>query len=324
MKRSFLLLVGFAIGLPSVGLTDQLLVLNKSDATLVFADPASGKVSAPVPTGDGPHEIELSADGRTAFVSNYGASVPGNTLSVIDVVSRKELKRVDLGDLRRPHGLSFSKGSLYFTVEGAQRIGRLDPATLRVDWTFETGQHGTHMVLASRDGRQLFATNMGSGNVSVLEQDSKGEWRQTLVSVGAGPEGLDQSPDGKELWVAHSRDGGISIIDVATKEMFQTLDAQTQRSNRLKFTRDGARVLVSDLGAGELVVFDARSRQKLRSVKLGRAPTGILIAPDGRHAFVAVSGDNRIAVVDLESLSVARTIEPGNSPDGMAWARPGQ
>jgi YVTN family beta-propeller protein len=321
MKRSFLLLVGLAIGLPSLGIADQLLVLNKSDATLVFVDPATGKVSAPVSTGDGPHEIELSADGRTAFVSNYGASTPGNTLSVIDVASRKESKRVDLGELRRPHGLAFSKGSLYFTAEGAQRIGRLDPATQRVDWTFETGQQGTHMVLASRDGKMLFASNIASGTVGVLEQDSKGEWGQTLVTVGAGPEGLDQSPDGRELWVAHSRDGGISIIDVATKKVIQTFDAHTQRSNRLKFTRDGARVLVSDLGAGELVVFDAHSRQKVRSVKLGQAPTGILVAPDGRHAFVAVSGHNRIAVVDLESLSVARTIEPGNSPDGMAWTR---
>jgi YVTN family beta-propeller protein len=320
MKRPFVLLAGLAIGLPSIGLAEQLLVLNKSDATLVFVDPASGKVSAPVSTGDGPHEIELSADGRTAFVSNYGASAPGNTLSVIDVGSRRELRRVDLGDLRRPHGLTFSKGSLYFTAEGARRLGGLDSAAQHVDWTFETGQDGTHMVLASRDGSHLFATNMASGTVSVLEQGSNGEWQQTLISVGAGPEGLDQSPDGKELWVAHSRDGGISIIDVATKKVIQTFDAKTKRSNRLKFTRDGARVLVSDLGAGELLAFDARSRQERGRVKLGRAPTGILIAPDGRHAYVAVSGENRIAVVDLESLREVRPIEPGNNPDGMAWA----
>ena len=320
MKRPILLLAGLALGLPCVGLAEQLLVLNKSDATLVFVDPASGKVSAPVATGDGPHEIELSADGRTAFVSNYGASTPGNTLSVIDVGSRRELRRVDLGDWSRPHGLTFSKGSLYFTAEGARRIGRLDPAAQRVEWTFETGQDGTHMVLASRDGAHLFATNIASGTVSVLEASSSGEWRQTLISVGAGPEGLDLSPDGKELWVAHSRDGGISIIDVAAKKVIQTFDAKTKRSNRLKFTRDGARVLVSDLGAGELLSFDARSRQERGRVKLGQAPTGILIAPDGRHAYVAVSGENRIAVVDLESLSVVRTIGPGRNPDGMAWA----
>ena len=314
------MLLAALASVPSFSLAAELLVLNKSDATLSFIDPASGKTAATIATGEGPHEVEVSADGRLAFVTNYGAQNPGNTLSVVDVAARKEVKRVDLGELRRPHGLAVSDGMVYVTAEVGKRIARYNPESQRVDWTFETGQEGTHMVLASRDGAHLFATNIASGTVSVLEASSSGEWRQTLISVGAGPEGLDLSPDGKELWVAHSRDGGISIIDVATKKVIQTFDAKTKRSNRLKFTRDGALVLVSDLGAGELLSLDARSRQERGRVKLGQAPTGILIAPDGQHAYVAVSGENRIAVVDLKSLSVVRTIEPGGNPDGMAWA----
>src|SRR5215471_17627313 len=88
-------------GLPALGAAAQLLVLNKSDATLAFVDPASGEVAATVPTGEGPHEVEVSSDARLAFVSNYGARTSGNTLSVIDIGARRELKRVDLGELRR-------------------------------------------------------------------------------------------------------------------------------------------------------------------------------------------------------------------------------
>jgi YVTN family beta-propeller protein len=175
------------------------------------------------------------------------------------------------------------------------------------------------MVLASRDGTKLFASNMGSDSISIVARDAQGEWRQTLVPVGAGPEGLDESPDGKQLWTAHARDGHVSVIDVASAKVVLTFDARTKRSNRLKFTRDGARVLISDLGAGELVVIDVAGRTQRARLPLGSAPTGILIAPDGKEAYVAVSGANRIAVVDLDALKVSRTIETGRSPDGMAW-----
>jgi YVTN family beta-propeller protein len=306
-------------GVPALCSAAQLLVLNKSDATLMFIDPASGTNGGTVVTGTGPHEVEVSSDGRLAFVSNYGDQTPGNSLSVIDVASRKELKRVDLGELRRPHGLSFAGGHLYATTEVGQKIVRYDPATQRVDWTFDTTQEGTHMVLASRDASRLFAANMGSNSIGILQRNASGEWAQTLVKVGAGPEGLDLSPDGRTLWTAHSRDGGISIIDVASAKVTHTFDAKTQRSNRVKLTPDGRLALVSDLAAGKLAIFDARDYTERARLELGRTPTGILVAPSGDQAFVAVSGDDHIAVVDLETLSVSRTIPTGKQPDGMAW-----
>jgi YVTN family beta-propeller protein len=297
----------------------QLLVLNKADATLAFVDPVSGKTDATVDTGEGPHEIELSQDGTLAFVSNYGAQKDGNSISVIDIQARKELRRIDLGDLARPHGLTIGGGQLYFTSEKSRKLGRLDAAAQRVEWTFATDQEGTHMVLASNDGRRLFATNMQSNSVAILEPGATGEqWTQTLVPVGAGPEGLALSPDGRELWVAHSRDGAISVIDTAAKKVTATFDAGTKRSNRVKFAPDGRLVLVSDLSAGELVIIDAKSRTVRTRLPLGRAPTGILI-PRGRHAYVAVSGENRVAVIDLGSLSIVKTIAAGKSPDGLAW-----
>ena len=298
-----------------------LLVLNKEDAVLAIFDPTTRREQAKVATGEGPHEVEVSSDGRLAFVSNYGAQTPGNTLSVIDLATRKEIHRVDLGDMRRPHGVAVSGGYLYFTAEAAKVIGRYDPKTDKVDWKFATGQEGTHMVVAAADGAKFFTTNMGSNNVSIIERGADGVWGQTLVGVGAGPEGLDLSPDGRQLWVAHSRDGGVSVIDVAAKKVTATIDAQTKRSNRLKFTPDGKLALISDVSGGELVVIDTATRKQKTRLSLGRAPTGILIAPDGSRAFVAVTGDDGVAIVDLKTLTVSGRIVAGDGPDGMAWVR---
>jgi YVTN family beta-propeller protein len=320
MQLARLILAAAFAGLPAIGAAAQLLVLNKSDATLAFVDPASGKIAATVATGQGPHEVEVSSDGRLAFVSNYGDRASGgNTLSVIDIAARKELKRVDLGELRRPHGLTFSGGKLYFTSEESQHVGRYDPVKQIVDWKYSVGQDGTHMVLASRDGKKLYTSNIGSNTVSILEPGADGSWSQRLVKVGLGPEGLDLTPDGRTLWSAHSRDGDISIIDTASGKVVRTVEAGTERSNRVKITPDGRYALVSDLAAGNLLVFDAHGYEEVKRLSLGASPTGILIAPGGATAYVAVSGANRVAVIDLASLSVARTIETGGSPDGMAW-----
>src|ERR1700730_13546774 len=106
-----------------------LLVLNKEQATLSIVDPATLKVVGHAPTGDGPHEVAGSSDGQLPFPGNYGAQTPGNPISVIDLVGQKEIRRVDLGPLRRPHGMFFAEGKLLFTAEVNRLIARYDPAS---------------------------------------------------------------------------------------------------------------------------------------------------------------------------------------------------
>ena len=77
------------------------------------------------------------------------------------------------------------------------------------------------------------------------------DWDETVVAVGRGAEGFDVSPDGKEIWAANAQDGTISIVDVASKKVTDTLAANVNGANRLKFTPDGKHVFVSSLGGAE-------------------------------------------------------------------------
>ena len=300
----------------------RLLVLNKDDATMAILNPESGAVLGTVPVGQGPHELVVSTDGRWAFASNYGTGpAPGRTISMIDVAARKELRRIDVSPLSRPHGLDFANGKLYFTAEADKKIARYDPATDKIDWTFETGQNTTHMVLLSKDARTIFTSNISSDTVSAIHAAATGNaWMQTVIPVGKGPEGIDLSPDGREVWSAHSRDGGVSVIDVATRRVVQTLALGTKRPNRIKLTPDGRFALVSDLDAGEIVVVDAPGRKEVRRVPIGKMVEGILI-PDNTRAFVAANGDNFVAVLDLKTWTVTKKLSTGLGPDGMAWIR---
>jgi YVTN family beta-propeller protein len=286
-----------------------LLVLSKDENALAIVDPATFKVLAKVPTGTTPHEVAASVDGKLAVVTNYGAHQDGTTLTVIDLVGQKEIHTVELEAL---------KG--YFTAEGSNAVGRYDPATNRVDWTFTTSQERTHMLVVSRDGNTIFTANVSSNTVTCLKHNpAKDVWGTTQIPAGKGPEGIDMSPDGKEVWAANSGDGTVSVIDAQSKKVTQTIDVHTKRSNRLKFTPDGKQVLISDLGNGDLLVVDVATLKEVKRIHLGSSAEGIQIQPEGTRAFVAVSGDNQVAVVDLKTLEVVSRFEVGKDPDGMAW-----
>ncbi|HEX8492127.1 MAG TPA: beta-propeller fold lactonase family protein [Pyrinomonadaceae bacterium] len=300
----------------------RLLALNKQESTLAIIDPQEMKVLAKVQTGDNPHEIVVSADGRTAFVSNYGAQTPGSSLSVIDLETRKEIRRVDLSPLFRPHGLVLaSGGKVYFTAEVNRLIGRYDPAANKVDWLMGTGQNATHMLVVAPDQKRMYTANIASDSVTAFEFQAQppAPSKVTHISVGKQPEAIDLSPDGKELWVGQNGDGSISIIDTATNKVKETLRIG-EVPIRVKFTPDGKRVLVSDPKAGDFIVLDAATRKELKRLKIGNAPIGIVVTPDSKRAFIATAEANGVAAIDLEKMEITGRVETGQAPDGLAFA----
>jgi YVTN family beta-propeller protein len=307
---------------------ETLLALSKRDHTLAIVDPATLKILARVPVGNDPHEVIASADGKTAYVSNYGGGAY-NTLAVIDLVDQKPLSSVDLGPLRGPHGLVFVGGKVWFTAEAAKAIGSYDPASKKVDWILGTGQNRTHMIFVAEDQKRIITTNVSSGTVSVIDKSAAsahgpgppgGDWDETVVRVGNGSEGFDVSPDGKEIWVANAQDGTISIIDAATKSVSQTLSANVRGANRLKFTPDGHKVFVSSLREGGVLVLDAATRKEIKRIGVGHGAAGIQMQPDGARVFVACSPDNYVVIIDLKTLEVVGKLDVGTEPDGLAWS----
>jgi YVTN family beta-propeller protein len=355
-KASLLLLtVAVLAGLlfPLTGVLAQstgqsmLLALSKRDHTLAMVDPSNLQLIARAPVGPDPHEVIASADGKTAYVSIYGGG-RYHSLSVIDLVGHKALPDIDTGALNGPHGLAFVGGKLWFTAEGAKAIARYNPATSKIDWIMGTAQNRTPMIHVTSDQSQIYTANVSSATVTILEKVSlvpmgpppgmhppqgsqppppppganqpRMDWNEIVIPVGKGDEGFDVSPDGRELWTANAQDGTLSVIDLATRKVSATLDSKTFGANRLKFTPDGKLVLISMLGDGDLVIYDAASKKEFKRVHIGHGAAGILMDPNGTRAFISCGPDNYVAVLDLRTLEVTGHIDVGGEPDGLAWA----
>jgi len=334
-----------------------LLVLEKGDDSLLIVDPATLKIVARVPAGQDPHEVIASDDGRFAYISNYGGDGSTfHTISVVDLTALAARPPIDLGALRSAHGLAMAGGELYFTAETSKVIGRYDPTLQRIDWILGTGQDRTHMIAVAKSLDRIVTANVSSGTISIIEQTTpaagvaprsvasvasgaapppgairpaataRQTWMITNVRAGNGSEGFDVTPNGREVWVANAKDATVTIIDVTAKKVLQTISISVKGANRLKFTPDGKRALISGLGdkdvsaGANLAVLDVATRKEIKLLSLGGGAAGILVAPDGVRAYVAVSAIGRIAVVDLKDLKVIDQIATGKGPDGLAWA----
>ncbi|MFI5137601.1 MAG: YncE family protein [Sphingobacteriales bacterium] len=309
-----------------------LLALSKGDHMLAIIDPATLKVIATVPVGSDPHEVVAAADGKTAYVTIYGGGSL-HELNVIDLVAQKALPTIDTRPMMGPHGITFVDGKVWFTAEGTKTVGRYDPASAKFDWVMGTGQDRTHMIYVTADAKRVYTTNVSSGTVSILVDSlikpnafpngftppPHWDWVQTLVPVSKGSEGFDVSPDGKELWTAASDDGTIAIIDLSAKKLTTTIDAKVTGANRLKFTPDGKRVLITSLRTGDLFIYDAATHQEIKKLNTGKGAAGILVDDDGSRAFIGCTADNYVAVIDLKTLTVSGHIAVKGA-DGLAWA----
>ncbi len=236
-----------------------------------------------MPVGQHPREIDVSTDGRRAVVANSG----DDSISVVDLVERKELYQVKVG--RIPYGVSLVKGESVALVtnwgentvsvvdlkrraEGARRlkVGSL-PYTL-----FVSGDHA-------------FVTNFGAHEVTPI--DLKNYQVEAAVNVGRSPWGAGVSADGQTAVVANFYSGDLSFLRVRDGKASETarLDLKSQEPKvesrspkNAAVTEDGKMAVVSDLANNELLLVDLNSKKLLRTIPVGKAPYGIAFVSHAR------------------------------------------
>ena len=88
------------------------------------------------------------------------------------------------------------------------------------DWRYDvtTGRlqtgRGAHNFWPKGDGRHWFLTNRVEGTISLI--DTQAMMVVASIRVPGGPDCMDITPDGKELWVTQRFLRRIAIVDLAT------------------------------------------------------------------------------------------------------------
>lgn len=313
-------LTATAAGSQVPGLSGTLIVTNKTPSTATIIDAATGTALATLPTGNGPHEVVLARNGRTAVVTDYGTGpAPGHTLTVIDVPARRVVRTIDLGQYTRPHGIVYLPGDslVAVTSEASQNVVMVAIAPGEICKAIPTRHPGSHMVGVTADGRRAWTGDMGSHTVSELDIPS-GTWLRS-IDVPAQPEAINVTPDGREVWVGSNHDAKVSVVDPATGTV-TTAAERVGWPYRVLFTPDQSTVILPDLRLHEVRFLERATRKELSRISLaGAGPQGVTITPDGRYFLESLSAQGRVVVIDMRTRSIAGYIPAGETPDGIAY-----
>lgn len=317
----------------SLALADVLLVGNKSGHTLWLLDLHNGERLAELPTGIGPHEVEVSPDGRIAVVSNYGErGQAGASLTVVDLASREVINTIELDAESRPHGLAFIDSQrIAVTAEGVDQVFVVDLTTAEIVQRFDVAPGLAHMVAAQADPAALWVTNLGTGTLEKLDL-SNGEVHGPIVT-GDGAEGVAVVAERNEVWVTNRAANTVSVVDADSLTVVTELPSPGFPI-RAAVTPDQRYVLVTNAVANQVRVFDVHSREVVADVLVAdpeaeyrpsllgttALPIGLAIEPNGQHAFVAISGGDQVAVIDMENWLVIDRWASGREPDALAVA----
>jgi YVTN family beta-propeller protein len=297
---------------------DILVTGNKAENTVSLIDLDSGEELARLETGPMPHEIAISPDGRRAAVVAYGST----TIDIFDITGASRVRRINLSPNARPHGLLWlADNRLVATTEGSRTLTIVDMDDGAMT-AIPTDQEVSHMVAVNPERTRAYVTNMGSGTVSVIDLEAGAKIRdldagespeglalspdgETLwvadrdnatlyafdteslertaeIRVGNFPIRVAVSPDGETVVTSNYADGGLTLVDTATREVRRTVTI---------------------------------------SGSAGAAQVTIVFSGDGRTLYAAETGRARIAAVDMQNGAVIRRYDAGEGSDGLAVTR---
>jgi YVTN family beta-propeller protein len=315
--------MSFLLTLSAAGLWGEqaaLLVLHKGASSLGFYT-AEGKMLFTSPTGEHPHEIVLSPDGRYAYTTDNGTmriEQPGagnNTVSVIDLEKHERAAQIQLGNFRRPHGIdyNFATNRLAVSCEMPDQLLLINPAARRIIRTIDTKGRTSHMVRFRPDGKWAYVSNSTSSNISAIDLESGAV---KLIPAGERPEGSVASPDGRFVYVCNRESARITIVDTQKQEAVGNIPTG-KGPVRVDITPDGKLLAIALMHDRQMAFADTSARSVIGKVEIGGPPVSIHLSRDGTLAFAATEDDDTVYVVSVRQQKLLRqfVVSKGFAPD---------
>jgi DNA-binding beta-propeller fold protein YncE len=274
-----------------------------------------------------PHEIAVSADGRTAYVSNFGLNdannltgIPGTTISVIDVASMKVRKTLTLPTaLKAPHGVALRPGhetQLFTNTEEGDAMVVFDCMSEAVLRQFAIPA-GIHNFVFSQDGASIYAF---AGAGFVVRIDAETGKVAGRYDAGSPVRGLTWVGTGNGVELEVSLMGAVVLLnpkDMSVRKRFALSDGK--QTYYAAVTPDQQMLFVPSIEGGDVKVVRLSDGKIMKSIPVD-SPLRVIIPPDGLCAYVStVNPASHPTVIDLKTLQT-RQIVGLNQTNGIGVA----
>lgn len=259
-----------------VSANDVLLVGEQDNDVLGRYNLPSSARAGSILVGDDPTDVNFSANGAKAYVTNQFSG----TLGIIDVATNAQVSTVDVGS--SPFRVAPSRdGSKIYVTTGQGNFVTVNAATLTAgpplalggalnglavhptlpviyvtstsgmlyEVSETTGQllrsvatsGRAQEVILSPDNTKLYIA-METGALEIRSTSDLGI--VTTIPEASGTFGAAVTPDGSQLWATQPSGGRVVVIDLATRTVIRTIDGGVPR--RVTFDRTGTTAFIGN------------------------------------------------------------------------------
>lgn len=296
-----------------------ILVVEEDRGQLTILKPTGTQVAA-VPMGLRPHEVEVTPDRSTAYVSEFGIAdydhmigTPGTRVVEVSLKSASIVGDFTMPkNARGPHGIKLrpNQPELFVNTEvGGDRMFVFDTRSRAVKQSFAVPV-GTHNFIFSKDGRWLFSF-AGKGGVSKIDARSGAISR--TEDLGSPVRGLAWAKNGDLLASAR---GEVVILDQSTLDVKRRLRAPVHGQLLYLEQLANGDVAAPAMDDGGVVFFSGRAS---RFVPTGKGALFVRQAPDG-DLYVPNIDEKYMSVLDGSGM-LRRKIGGLMAPNGIAFSR---
>ncbi|MHB8270291.1 beta-propeller fold lactonase family protein [Bradyrhizobium sp.] len=291
------------------------------DFQLAWSDAGPHPIVAAPSAGASIHGLLFAAAGPRNHYRSYISNFGDNTVSLVDLATRKVVATIPVGAHPRQVVLSPDGKRAYVCNQDDNTVIVIDTATnQRVGAPVAIIQAPVSIAI-SHDGKRAFVPSGAVASMSVIDLQSL---QVTQVQLRAVANQAILSPDGKKVYVTHGPNGAISVFAADTLKIIKVLSAPGGPA-AMVFHPSAPRGWVSFPSRGTVRLFDT-GIDELAALE---TPTGkfvrdLALSPDGRRLYAGNLQDNTVSVLDTLSLDVIATIPtPGPAglqmtPDGAA------
>lgn len=237
---------------------------GQSTQSIQLIDVKSEKVLDQVEIEKSWYGITFTSDEKNIYVSGGH----DNRILKYEIVDQK-LKRVDSFQLDRPWpvkvgpaGLALDEASntMYVVTREDKMLYVVDLLSKKVIQTYGLDAEAYDCKISSKT-KELFISCWGCDKILVFDIRNK-MWKQP-IGVGDNPNEMLLTNDSKLLYVCNANDNSVSVIDLASKSVIETLDAALyprspsgSTTNSIALDAEGKKLYIANADNNCLAVFD--------------------------------------------------------------------
>ncbi|WP_183558574.1 gliding motility-associated C-terminal domain-containing protein [Mucilaginibacter sp. SP1R1] len=292
---------------PSGGILNQIIYVRSNAADAI---------------GDISGNVILSSAGAV----NQRVTVSGtiNALPMINTVPNQIKNNGTQSDLVTFTGT----GNTYIWVNDHPEIGLAASGTGNIA-TFSTVNNTASPIVAKitatpSNSPYAYITNSASASVSVINAATNKI--VATIPMGADPQDITVSHDGKKIYVSDPISRTISVINTVTNTVIATIPVPVGSFSMVVSPDNSKLYLVAinpDLGNDDIYIINTTTYNITSTLRVGVSIGIIALSPDGSTLYATDNVQNKLLVISASDGQLLKTIIVGTAPEGVMVSKDG-